>query len=368
MLFNLDSFTGYDENTIVENGGKFDNWLIESDPPEEVQIDGSYGRNGGAGLQVITNSNTIGSRGHVSRYLPANYDTVIIGAAVRVESRSSSTSSELHFNNDKVIFSLLDGAETQVCLCLTPSMRLRVRQRGRSGLEIGRSSFYLHEGVYYYLEFMASIAASGSFTVRVDGVSRLTGSGNTKYTPNAFANGIRLGARSDVADSVAGRHIRYDDLYVAAVVVGTEYNTFIGDIMVEGRTATSMGPSAQWSPSSGTLHHLLIDDVTPNTTDYIRAGTVGYVDTFAYSAVTVSSGSVLAVQPNLYARKLTSGVVQIAPVMSRQGTVTVADDENYLSQDYRNYDSNLWTKRPSDEEQWPLTFTDDHFFGVKRTG
>lgn len=363
-LIDIDSFSFYDQATIVLNGGKFDNWKDEG----AIVVDGTYGRNSSGGLGLTTNSRQEGQRGHVTKHLNANYDTIIVGAAVRIDSdKAISNRNETHFNINKTIFSILDGAEPQASLCVTPSMRLVVVQ-GQAGGELGRSSFYLHENVYYFIEFKCLISSTGgTFSVRVDGITRLTGSGNTQVTTNVFANGIRLGSEYLGPATITGRLTKFDDLYVSAVVAGSTYNDFIGDIMVERRYPTIDRPNNQWAPSSGTLHYALIDDETPNATDHIRSGTVGNIDMFVFGGSGISVGTVIAVVPNIYARKINSAVTRIAPVMNRHGTTT-AGAEDYLTNEYRYHYRSIWDKRPNDNSQWALTFANDTYFGVKRSG
>lgn len=360
-LLHIDSFANYDHNTIALNGGKFDNWKIEGSN-SDVVIGGSYGRNNTPGLRLLTTSRQVGSRGHATVHLDNNYDTLTIGAAVKLESDATPAGrSESTFNFDKTIFSILDGATPQVSLCITPSMRLRVR-RGESSIELGRSSFFLHENVYYYIEFKTSISSTaGAFEVRVDGHSKLTGVGNTQFTVDSKGNGVRLGSESAIATTITGRFIRFDDLYI-------DTDEFLGDVIVEGRTPTADGPTSQWTPSSGVNHYSLNDDLIPNTTDYVTSGGSGQVDLFTFSGATVPSGTVLAVVPNVYARKTSAGIAHITPVISAQGTITVGDDPNYLTQEYRYHYTNIWTERPDNDADWSLNFASNTYFGVKKSG
>lgn len=370
MIIKLDSFSFYDQNTIVQNGAVFENWRTEGG---DVAVDGIYARGqrgatGQGGLRLLTGSRQSGGRGNVTAHFADNYDTVTIGAAIKIESDNTVASrSEGHFDFDKAVFSILEGTTAQVSLCVTPSMRLRVR-RDVAGIELGRSSYALHEGVYYYLEFKVTISGTiGTFSARVDGISRLSGTGNTQVTPNAMANGFRLGSESALPSTIAGRYIRYSDLYVTAEVVGEDHNGFLGDVAVMGLFPQSDRPSNQWSTSAGTLHYALIDDTTPNATDFVRAGTVGYVDTYVFTGVNIPAGSILAVNPQIYARKTTAGVVRVAPLTNQYGTINVGAD-NYMTQEYRYHAGPMWDRRPRDDEQWPLAFTDDTYFGIKRSG
>ena len=367
-LLHIDSLEGYDKDIILLNGGKYENWIHHGG--NELLVTSDYGRNDSSGFRFITNSYTQGQGGCVTRHLDGNYDTVIVGAAVKINNLG-----QLHLEPGQTsyhwtIFAFMDGGVVQVALTILPSMRLAV-MRGGGGpdegeTEIARSSFALHAGVYYYIEFKCLVSNSaGTFEVKIDGASQLTGSGDTQVSSAQYINGVRFGYRAFFPWANQGRRIQYDDIYIANTE-GSTYNDFIGDVRVEGIRPTGDRPTLQWSASSGTVHYDMIDDLTPDTTNYVTSDTVGNVDLFSVENLDTPSANILAIAPNVYARKANAGVARVAAVVNRTGTTEVGQD-NYLTQEYRYHYDDIWTTNPIDGLAWGNTLS-NLYFGIKKSG
>ena len=369
-LLHIDSLEGYDEDTIVLNGGKYENWIHDGNNGDEILIAANYGRNGSSGFRFITNSYTSGQRGSVTRHLNGNYDTIIVGAAVKINNLGQLSIEKDQTPYHWTIFSLLDGDEIQASLTITPSMRLSLTQGGGGSgdpeNEIARSSFSLHAGVYYYLEMKLLVSnTAGSCEVRVDGISRLTASGDTQATDNQWINGVRFGYGAFYPWTNQGRRIQFDDIYIANTNGGT-YNDFVGDVRVEGIRPVGDQPTHQWTPSSGTVHFETIDDSTPDITNYVTSDTTGDIDLFSVGNITTPSANILAISPNIYARKSNAGVARVVALVNRAGSTDVGID-NYLTQEYRYHYSDIWTTNPINSSAWGNSLS-GYYFGVKKSG
>ena len=367
-LLHIDSLEGYDEDTIVLNGGKYENWDGTGDA--EILISADYGRNGSSGFRFLTNSYTVGQRGCVTRHLNGNYDTVIVGAAVKLNNLGQVFVEGSQTSRHWTIFSFMDGDRVQVSLTITPSMRLSLTQGGDySGTpenEIARSSFSLHAGVYYYLEMKCLVSnTAGSCEVRVDGISRLTASGGTQATENQWINGVRFAYRAFYPWTNQGRWIQFDDIYIANTS-GATYNDFVGDVRVEGVRPVGDQPTHQWTPSSGTVHFETIDDSTPDITNYITSDTTGDIDLFSVGNIVTPSANILAISPNIYAKKANAGVARVVALVNRAGSTDVGID-NYLTQEYRYHYSDIWTTNPINSSAWGESLS-GYYFGVKKSG
>lgn len=78
-----------------------------------------------------------------------------------------------------------------------------------------------------------------------------------------------------------------DDVVIDDVMCARETNTFairnFGNLKVEALVGTADGSSLQLTPSSGSTHYTLVDDIPPSTSDYLSnsgAGTGGGQDLF----------------------------------------------------------------------------------------
>ena len=366
MLLYINGLDYFDRTTLVLNGGKFENW--RSDNSTDITLSEDYARTGGSGIRFVTNSNTNGQKGSSTVHLGDDYETLIVGAAVRLDSDNQSSALENVIDGQEVIiFSFMDGDEEQVSLCFSPSMRLTVRNDTRGTL-LARSTKYFHQGVYYYIEFESLISNTvGTYKVRVDGIEILTGTADTQTSDEATANGVRFGISKTEGSNNAGRFLKFDDIYIAANVVATTYNTFVGDIRVEGLRAAGETTVHQWEPTSGTLHYDMIDDVAPDTTQVLANGTIGNTTTFVFNNPATPAGSIIAISPNIYARKTKAGVVRIASVLHAGGDITVGT-ESYLGQEYQYHYPDVWTRHPASSAQWPFSISGSIAFGVRRTG
>lgn len=151
---------------------------------------------------------------------------------------------------------------------------------GLSNAAIGSASAALDLNRWYMVEMWASnpSAASGSSISRLDGV---TFSSHTSTTPDIDDfDTLRVG----VMDGVTA------DIYIDDVAIndsaGSVQNSFPGEgkivhLYPDGDTTTN------WTPSTGTTHYTLIDEITLNTSDYISSSVSGQVD-----QVTVENPSV----------------------------------------------------------------------------
>ena len=369
-LLHIDSLEGYDENTVVLNGGKYENWIHHGAGGDEILIAADYGRNESSGFRFVTNSYTINQGGCVTRHLNGNYDTIIVGAAVKIDNLGLLSNEGNQMSYHWTIFSFLDGDQVQASLTLTPSMRLSLTQGGGGSgdpeNEIHRSSFSLHAGVYYYLEMKLLVSnTAGACEVKVDGITRFNTSGDMQATTNQWINGVRFGYRAFFPFANQGRRMQFDDIYIANTE-GSTYNDFVGDVRVEGVRPVGDQPTHQWTPSSGTVHFETIDDSTPDTTNYITSETTGNIDLFSVGNIATPSANILAVAPNIYARKANAGVARVAAVVNRAGSTDVGID-NYLTQEYRYHYSDIWTTNPINSSAWGESLS-GYYFGVKKSG
>ena len=57
-------------------------------------------------------------------------------------------------------------------------------------------------------------------------------------------------------------------------------NDFLGDVRIDAVYPTADGTYTAWTPSTGTSHYALVDETTPNTTDYNSSNTIGQKDSY----------------------------------------------------------------------------------------
>lgn len=369
MLAYLDGLSNY-TGAVISSGGRFEQWV--DDPSNALVVGSAYGRTGN-GIALYTNSTNQSSDAYLHKMLDGNYTTMYVGVAVKFDlyTFNAFVQDPLARRTNKQIITLMDGYTPHLSLQVSPSGRLIVK-KGQTGANLARSSAFVGDDRFHYYEFGAFIDGStGWFRVRLDGQEltdmSITGI-NTLGSAVAQINGVRLGNNVQSGGVFSGARFFFDDFYIAVNVAATDYNDFLGDVHIASQRPVANVSSSSWEPTSGTVHYTVLDDAQQDTTtlNNIRTLTTGQTETFQVASLSPSSGSILAVQPNLYARKSDAGVVKVANVVA-SGATTAQGDDQYLQQSYRYHNGDVWSKNPIDNAQWPYTLPSALAFGVKRT-
>lgn len=182
--------------------------------------------------------------------------------------------------NTLVVFGLVDAGTTQCDLRVNTDLTLSVTRNG-TALTSGTSSNTLTTGtgIYNYVEWKVTIADSisaASCVVKVNGVTWITvATGqDTKATANTTASSFTLGSTSNIFNAAF-----FDDLYLCDQS-GSTNNDFLGDCRIDTLLPNGDGNYTSFTPSTGTTHYLLVDESTPNTTDYNESSTATNKDSY----------------------------------------------------------------------------------------
>ncbi len=159
-------------------------------------------------------------------------------------------------------------------------------------LEVWTNDLYRGESTaivvdeWYFVEvkFVIDATAAGTYELKIDGVTEVSGSAITSETGNDYANSFCIMNQWN--------DFYLDDLYVCDGTAGL--NDFLGPCKVNAFYPTSDSTPSAWTTSAGTDHFALVNDSTRDTTDYLYTGTNTNEDMYNF---TVSGGSlVLGVQ------------------------------------------------------------------------
>lgn len=256
--------------------------------------------------------------------------TMYMGARVRLQSVASAQ-----------LLQLRDDATTQVDVRTDSSGHLICT---RNGTQIGSAgATVLAVNTWYYVEFSATINAStGSFAIKLNGVSEVSGSGlNTKNTANATANRAYFTGAADMG---------FDDLYVSD-------SGFAGPIRIVGLAPNGNGNSSALVGSDGnsTDNYLLIDEKIASNfsnadTDYVESDVVGNKDTYALANLPTVPTAVLGVTVHIVAKATDAGARSIAPVL-RSGGADYDGTSQTLASSYLDY-SEIFTTDPATSAAW----------------
>lgn len=326
----MDSFNHY---ATADIGSK---WGLLGDGTELIDV--AAARLGTTGLILHTNA----SVGEI-------FDSQAIwtvGFACRVPSFGANT-----------ICQLIDTSTIQLSLSIDAIGRLVVSNG--SGTVLGTSAPVINLNVWHYIEFQATINnTTGTYEVRVDMTNVLSGTGaDTQNSANASANIVKL------TSTQTGTH--FADFYCNDATGSAPNNTFWGDTRIQPLLPSGAGATTQWTPSAGS-NFQNVDDATPDgDTTYNSSSTLNQVDTYAYSNLTPTAGTVFAVQVLTYARKDDAGTRSIAPVIRHSGTDHVGTTQS-LSTSYQ-YHAEIHEENPGTAAAWTIAEVNAAEFGVKLT-
>lgn len=287
-----------------------------------------------------TNSLRFSAGGTVTKTLPPQ-STWVLGFAWRCTQQPGSTSRLCAFQ---------DTGTTQIDVRMQPGGTLVVT---RNGTVLGTASVQaLSEHIFYYLELRVVIHAStGSYVLRVDGVPWLSGGNvNTQVTGNASANMIVIGHFSD---GLFGT-VDVDDVYLCDGT-GSANTQLLGDCRVDALLPSGDGANTAWTPSTGTSHFALVDEVPPNDdTDYLSTSTVGARESHTFSDLPALPTPVIyGVQHTVVARKDDAGTRQVYSLVKSGATTQVAAAPFTMALAWSMYTA-IWEQDPATTAPWTV--------------
>lgn len=296
----------------------------------------NFGRLGSVGLEL-------GGNQAWGKLLGTNASTLVAGTNFKT--------TRIDSGQPQGILGFYDNGSNQCNVTLNAgSMFLEVR---RGSTVIATSGFKnLRYGYNYYIEFKADISSSGSYEVRVNGETWISGSGaNLQSTANAYAN--RLYINSPVVGVTV--NCDYDDVYVCDTT-GAQNNNFLGDVVVQALYPNgngNYGALSRGGTDSGT-NWGQVDESPPNSdTDYVFSANVGDKDTYAMTNLSNSTGTVKALQLLYFARKDDAGTRTVKGKI--RSNVTDSDGANTnLSTSYIYY-RDIFELNPDTSTAWTPT-------------
>lgn len=175
------------------------------------------------------------------------------------------------------IVEFLESGTLHVSLHLNSDYSLSIR-RGTTVLWTGEPGFAL--GAYRHFQMKVVISDTvGEVEVRVDGSTTPLVALSGVDTRNGATGVInQVGLR--VSNQSGGDQTRLFDDFVVWDSTGSTNNTWIGDVRVDSYMPTADGDTTTMTPSSGSEHWQLVDEVPASTADYVSSATVGELDLF----------------------------------------------------------------------------------------
>jgi hypothetical protein len=322
----IDSFDHYSNSTNLAR-----KW--------DTTVGGNFttGRFGGSAVRII-NSNLGLRQGQLS------------AVATRVVGGALFWPNDVGFNTNPW-FAFYDGTTIQLDLRMDASGYMSVT---RNGTSLATASSPVTKGIWHYWEFKATIDNSGSFEVKLNGNTWVSGSGDTQNTSNAYSNGIMF--------VNAGYDFYLDDFYCLNTS-GSVNNDFIGECRVHSRLPTGEGNTQNFTPNSGSTHYTQVDETNPDDdTTYVSSDTVGHIDQFTFPTLTLT-GSIAGVQTVITARKDDGGTREIAE-SCRSASTDYTGSTQVIASTYLMY-RQIRETDPATSAAWTTSNLNSAQFGVK---
>ena len=218
---------------------------------------------------------------------------------------------------------------------------------------ISASSYWQAPNVWRYIE-MQYVPATGAVTVRVDGVSAVSGTVPTTANVSSI---ILKGPGYLIFD-----YDFYDDLYVLDSS-GTTNTTWLGDVRVQTLYPNADGANSALTPSTGTAHAVLVDEPTPNTTDYVSSSTPGAKDTYQFQDLNSNTAGVYGLEVTNYSHKDAAGPGSMANVVRSGGTDYTQPAQPLSASWTANKD--LLNTNPATSAPWTVSDVNSAEFGVE---
>lgn len=333
---------GFDHYATADIGKK---WTTSSN----VAIGSTSGRRSGGAIY------TTAGGGGMGKGLPSSYATIIVGFALKF---TSSTSTSL-FD----ITRLYEGATQHLTLSFQPSVgKLTLRRGSNGGTLLATSTTVFSSSTWYYLEFKATINdTTGAYELKVNGTSEF--SATNVDTRNGGTSGV-VDTWTCAPGATAGIVFTYDDFYICNTS-GATNNDFLGDCRIDTILPSGDGNYTDFTPSTGTSHYVLVDESTPNTTDYVASSTSGNRDSYTFPDLAgLTSQTVYGIQINAAVLKDDAGARSLG-TMSRLSS-TNKDGSGAALSTSQTYVSEIQETDPA-SAAWTEANINAAEFGVKVT-
>ena len=275
--------------------------------------------------------------------------TVITGFAFKTGGETSTTGTIFEFR-DTV------GADFHAVLRVSGTDPYSMFLFGGNPLTTLGTVTNLNADQWYFVEVKILFDNSGTFEVKIDGVSEFSGSHDMTRTANAWCDEVSLFHGNF-------RNCDFDDWYVLDGT-GSQNNDFLGDVSARVILPNSDGGTTNWTPNTGSDHFALVDETeTDDDTTYLEADALNTRDLFGFE--NLSGGSTIhGLQIDHFARVTDASAFDLRRVISSGATVETDVAGNVTSTSY-DYFHSISEEDPNTSAAWNLANLNNAEIGIE---
>ena len=222
--------------------------------------------------------------------------------------------------------------------------------RGTTLLDTGTQNFVLN--TTYLIEVHIKIADSGGrFEVKVDSVSDIDFTGDTKEGANTQFNKVKLGY-----GSITYAYAYYDNFIM-------DDAAWIGETKIQAILPTGAGNSTNWTPSAG-ANYACVDERPASDADYVSINAVDTVDTYVAGNMVGGIDSVKCVQVQSRTELDGSPIPTNLKLVARSGGTDYFSGDKAVPAEPKSL-WNIWENNPADAAAWEEADVNAMEIGIK---
>lgn len=322
----------------------------------QASVTADQARTGNYALELNTGPLNL-VRGYVTHTLGADYTELYFRFALRFSSGAA-----VDANSDILILRDSNGDEQ---VTLRYSWGTQTLDLYQSAALVQAGTVTIRSEQWYVIQVHVVIDNSGSFTTKVNNVTDLSFSGDTQATSIASVRSFMMRGGAGTTG--------YENIYIDDIAVndtaGSYQNSWPGLGGIFMLKPNADGAVADFTPSAGSDHYALVDDVPANTTDWVQGDTTpGSMELFAVEATPAYVTAIDLLEVIWQAAVVESGSNELKGVV-RQGSTNYADASGQtilsIEPDYVLFKSDVYYVQPADSSAWDATAVDAVQVGVE---
>jgi hypothetical protein len=256
--------------------------------------------------------------------------------------------------NGKGILSVWNGSTVLISIARNGTAQVIQVLSGTGYAVLATGSKSLAINTTHLIEVRVKIADSGGrIEVKVDGISDIDFTGDTKPDANTQFDKVRLG----YTENLATYSYAYFDNFIM------DDAAWIGDTNIQAIVPTAAGNSTGWTPSAG-ANFECVDERPASDVDYVSINANDVSDTYVTGDMAGTIDSVKCVQIQSRTRSEGAPTPTNLKLVARSGaTDYLSGNKAVLAAEKALY--NLWETNPADSAAWAESDVNALQIGIK---